>query len=32
LRSCSRSQPATFFSAEMTVEWFLPPKWRPISL
>ena len=26
VRSSSRSQPSTFFSAEMTVEWFRPPK------
>src|SRR5262249_24905210 len=26
LRSSSRSQPRTFFSAEMTVEWLRPPK------
>ncbi len=32
LRSSSRSQPRTFFSAEMTVEWLRPPKYRPISL
>jgi hypothetical protein len=32
-RCCSSAiQPITFFSAEMTVEWFRPPKKRPISL
>jgi hypothetical protein len=32
LRSSSRSQARTFFSAEITVEWLRPPKYRPISL
>jgi hypothetical protein len=32
LRDSSLIQPITFFSAEITVEWFRPPKNRPISL
>ena len=32
LRASSLIQPSTFFSAEITVEWFRPPKKRPISL